>query len=191
MSLQQTSTQLGAVGADLELDSALKKGGHQPLQGDSRTRGVGPIRSAQETPAISSNSRLPSLQSLSRENKAGPNGPAQKIIEALEESKDEAPFLVWSTHSASPHVGERTALALANQFPSIEELAEAPVERLQETEEGRRDHRSKRSRLLRLPPEPRADQATPGGGTSPSPGTCGQSRGRGRWKARSSFSPAR
>ena len=73
------------------------------------------------------------LASLSRETRLGERS-AEKIIHSLKQSKTRPfPRLVYAL--GIPHVGERTALALANRFPSIEELAKAPVERLQETED--------------------------------------------------------
>lgn len=76
------------------------------------------------------------LASLSRETRLGERS-AEKIIHSLKQSKTRPfPRLVYAL--GIPHVGERTALALANRFPSIEELADASkasVERLQETEE--------------------------------------------------------
>ncbi len=73
------------------------------------------------------------LASLSRATRLGERS-AEKIVNSLEQSKMR-PFARVVYALGIRHVGERTALALANRFPSIGELAEASVEQLQETEE--------------------------------------------------------
>ena len=59
---------------------------------------------------------------------------AAKIVQSLEQSKQ--PTLARYVYALGiRHVGERTASVLAHRFPSIEQLAKASVEELQEVDE--------------------------------------------------------
>ena len=131
--LQTMSTQLSAVGSHPELDAALKKATTSLAK---RIPGLGSLLVDNDLVKVPSDLfqlKTAQLASLSRATRLGERS-AAKIIDGLEQSKTR-PFARVVYALGIPHVGERTAQALANQFPSIQELAEASVERLQETEE--------------------------------------------------------
>ena len=131
--LQTMATQLSAVGSHAELDAALKKTTASLAKG---IPGLGSLLVDSDLVKVPSDLfRLETAQlaALSRATRLGERS-AAKIIDGLERSKTR-PFARVVYALGIPHVGERTALALANQFPSIQELAEASVERLQETED--------------------------------------------------------
>jgi DNA ligase (NAD+) len=131
--LQTLSTQFSVVGSDPALDAALKK---TTASLAKRIPGLGSLLVDNELVKVPSDLfRLETAQlaALGRATRLGERS-AAKIIDGLEQSKTR-PFARVVYALGIPHVGERTALALANQFPGIQELAEATVERLQETED--------------------------------------------------------
>ena len=131
--LRMRSTQLGAVGSQPKLDAALRKATINLAKG---IPGLGSLlvqNDLVKAPIDLFRLKTAQLASLSRATRLGERS-AAKIIEGLEQSKTR-PFARVVYALGIPHVGERTAQVLANQFPSIQELAEASVERLQETEE--------------------------------------------------------
>ncbi len=138
-SLQAKATQISRVGSDPQLDTALKKAATSLAKG---IPGLGSLAQSLvdsdlvEKPSDLFQLETAQLASLSRETRLGERS-AKKIIDSLKQSKTR-PFARVVYALGIRHVGERTALALANKFPSIEELAkasEASVKQLQETEE--------------------------------------------------------
>lgn len=133
---QVTSPQLSGVDSDPQLETAFKKAAISLAKGipglGSLAQSLvdsGPVKEPRDLFRLTA----AQLASLSRATRLGARS-AEKIIEGLKQSKTRPfPRLVYAL--GIPHVGERTALALANEFPSIKELTDASVERLQETED--------------------------------------------------------
>ena len=179
---QSMSTQLSGVGSDPQLETALKKAATSLAKG---IPGLGSLaQSLVDSDLVGQPSdlfqlKIPALASLSRATRLGERS-AKKIIDSLEQSKTR-PLARVVYALGVPHVGERTALALANKFPGIEALADASkasIERLQGTEEvGAIIARSVRE-FFDSGPKPRPAQATPRDRTSPPPGSHGRTGGR-------------